>query len=206
MRHRPVLVTGSPLLPVTVAEVKEWLRIATADDDAQLERDIRAAAAHYEGWTGVLGIVLCEQTWRQDYDDWGSCYQGPNRVLYLPLKPVIGVDSVKVHASDGTLSTVAAASYALRTDAGGRSFVAFDRDYSFPSGLSESAAIAVEFKAGWADIPASGSNPARSGVPDDIKRAIALRVQLLHDEAADTNSQQLERVERALIEKYRRPF
>src|SRR5690606_33464031 len=96
--YRPVLVEASTTLPITVEEVKQALRIETADDDALLEHEIRAAAAHYEGWTGILGICLAEQIWRQEFDGFGC--------LQLPLGPVLSIASVKYRNRQGQIATV----------------------------------------------------------------------------------------------------
>ena len=80
--HRPVLVTAPTVLPVSVADVKKALRIDSADDDDLIESLIRAAVDYYEGWTGILGLCLVEQTWRQSYDRF-------DRLLCLPLGPAI---------------------------------------------------------------------------------------------------------------------
>lgn len=192
--HRPVLVTPPDTLPIIVDEVKQALRIDHNEDDAVIDRLIRSAADHYEGWNGILGIVLVEQTWRQDFDSFHDC-------MHLPLGPVRDIVSVKYRNREGQMSTVAASSYTLRTDGGGRSFVRFDSSYSRPTDLHESAAVQVEYRAGW---PNTDDTPPRSTVPHDLRTAIILRVQLSYDEAAENNSDNVRRVEDALVSKYRR--
>jgi len=191
--HRPILVEAPAVLPVSLPDVKQALRIEHSDDDMVLEGLIRSAVDHYEGWNGILGIVLVEQTWRQDFDSLSEC-------LRLPLGPVQEVVSVKWRNRLGQLFTVAASDYALRTDGGGRSFVRFGSGYSRPSDFYESAAVQVEYKAGWPVVD------GRSTVPHDLRTAIILRVQLSYDEAAENNSANVQRVEDALISKYRRMY
>jgi len=58
----------------------------------------------------------------------------------------------------------------------------------------------VEYKAGWPVVD------GRSTVPHDLRTAIILRVQLSYDEAAENNSANVQRVEDALISKYRRMY
>ncbi|RVM91470.1 hypothetical protein [Sinorhizobium meliloti] len=191
--HRPVLVTGPSALPVSLAEVKSALRVDVGDSDGDLERLIRSAVAHYEGWSGILGIALVAQTWRQDFNRF-------EQKIMLGLRPVQSISSIKWRNEAGQISTVAEADYALKTDAGGRSYVRFVNDFAFPSDLYEDAAVSVEFVVGWpvvADAPTT---------PEDIKTAIILHVQKHYDEAAKANSDILDRVERDLISKYRAPF
>lgn len=198
--HRPVLVTPSTLLPVALEEMKQALRILERDgagevvpheDDDLITSEIRSAAAHYEGWTGVLGICLVEQTWRQDFD--GFC-----RALHLPLGPVIAPVSVTWRNRAGQIATVSQVEYSLETDAGGRSWLRFRDAYTLPADLYERRAVMVEYRAGWAVVDGAGT------VPADIKAAIKLRVIAAYDEAAREGAKNLDRMENDLVSKYRR--
>lgn len=184
--HRPVLVTPFSVLPVSVEEVKTSLRIDGEELDMELESQIKAAVAYYEGWGGILGISIMEQEWRQDYDRF-------DRELCLPLGPVMmnGM-SVTWRNPAGQISTVPTSSYALRVDGAGRARIRFDAGYQLPTDLHESGAVSVTYRAGYDPIP------------EDIKTAIKLRVQMMVDEAAQVNLQHLERAENALLQKYRR--
>lgn len=183
--HRPVLVSPATELPVSIEEVKTSLRI---DDDAldmELQSQISSAVAYYEGWGGILGISISDQEWRQDYDRF-------DRELCLLVGPVVSDDmSVTWRNPEGQISTVPPASYALRIDSAGRASVRFDASYQLPTDLHESGAVSVTYRAGY--------NP----VPEDIKSAIKLRVQMMVDEAAQSNFQNLERAENGLLQKYR---
>jgi uncharacterized phiE125 gp8 family phage protein len=160
------------------------------EDDALIESEIKAATAHYEGWAGILGLGLVEQTWRQDLDAF-ACR------MRLPLRPVSEVLSVKWRNSDGQISTVASANYALETDAGGESIVWLKRGFVGPSNLYGTGAVQIEFRAGWPVLDGVATTPA------DIKAAIKLRVAASYDEAAKAGAQHLERMEAGLLAKYR---
>lgn len=198
--HRPVLVTAPTVLPVSLEEMKQALRILERDgdgnalpheDDDLITSEIAAAAAHYEGWAGILGICLVDQNWRQDYD--GFC-----RRLHLPLGPVIALVSVTWRNRAGQIATVNQAEYSLETDAGGRSWIRFRNAYTLPADLYERRAVMVEYRAGWPLVDNA------STVPADIKAAIKLRVVAAYDEAVRDGAKNLERMERDLISKYRR--
>lgn len=124
--HRPLRVTAPAALPVSIDDVKKSLRIDSDDDDDTIESLIQAAVDHYEGWTGILGICLVEQTWRQSFDRFG-------RALCLPLGPVIEAASVSWQNAAGQISTIPAASYGLETSAGGQSEIRFRNAFSLPS-------------------------------------------------------------------------
>ncbi len=198
--HRPVLVTAPFFLPVSLEEMKQALRILEREgdgnalpheDDDLITSEIEAATAHYEGWTGILGICLVDQTWRQDFD--GFC-----RGLHLPIGPVIAPVSVIWRNRAGQIATVNQAEYSLEADAGGRSWLRFRDAYSLPSDLYERRSVTVEYRAGWPTVEGA------STVPSDIKAAIKLRVVAAYDEAARDGAKNLERIERDLISKYRR--
>lgn len=172
--------------------MKLALRIDGADLDADIDRLIRSAVAHYQGWQGVLGISLVEQTWRQDFDRF-------EQRMFLPVGPVTEILTVSYRNAAGSPSTIDDGNYALRQDAGGRFLVRFVNAFSTPSDLYEEAAVSIEYKAGWP----LGSGDA-STVPDDIKTAIIMFVQKHIDEAARENAQMLDDIEHALISKYRR--
>lgn len=186
---RPVLVTAPAALPVSVPDVKLALRVDDTDRDAEIERLIKSAVAHYEGWSGVLGIAILEQTWRQDFGRFED-------KMSLNVRPVTDITSVKYRNEEGQIATVADDNYTLKHDGGGQAYVRFVNSFTAPVDLYEDAPVSIEYVTGWPD----------GEVPADIQTAIILRVQKHFDEAAQTNSEILERVERDLIEKYRTPI
>lgn len=184
--HRPVLVTPPEILPVSLAEAKAALRVDDDASDPLITGMIRAATAHLDGWTGILGQCLVEQEWRQDFD----CF---SRRLKLPLGPVIEITGVTWRDAAEVETTVDEASYALRVDSGGRWQVRFADAFSLSSSLAEDAGLSVTFVAGYANIPevpADGDTPAvpaQSTVPDDLKTAILLHVAHLYENREAVN-------------------
>lgn len=198
--HRPLRVTAPAVLPVTLDEMKIALRIAERDaddnvmpheDDGLIEDEIQSAVDHYEGWTGILGIVLSEQTWRQTFDGFSGC-------LKLPLGPVSSITAARYRNAAGQMSTIAANEYALDVSASGEASIRFRNAYQRPTDLCERAALQIDYVAGWPVVD------DKSTVPADIKTAIKIRVQLAYDESARAGAENLSRVEDALIGKYRR--
>lgn len=186
-KHRPVRVTPPAGPPVSLADVKKALHVEHNEDDGRLQDEIAAAVAHYEGPDGILGgVILSEQTWRQDFDR-------VEQKLLLPLRPVGDIVTVTWKDEDGAESTIGDTNYALLTDGAGRSYLRFHDSYELPNYLYEVAGASIEFATGYETVPA------------DIKTAVIVRVQLQYDEAASNNGQNLERIEANLIRKYRRP-
>ena len=145
--HAPVRTSAPAALPVSLAEAKAHLRVDHDDDDALIAGLIQAATDHLDGWSGVLGRCLVTQTWRQDFDAFASC-------LPLPLGPVSAIASVTYRNTAGQLATVDSSDYSLRTDAGGRTYVRFQDDFSTPGDLYEVAALSITYTAGYETVPA----------------------------------------------------
>jgi len=182
---RPVRVIAPSSLPISVDDVKSALRVDGDDNDAEIERLIKAAVAHYEGWSGVLGIAILEQTWRQEFGRFEDR-------MCLKVGPVSSIASIKYRNEQGQIATVAADNYTLKHDAGGQAYVRFDRGFTAPVDLYEDAPVSIEYVAGWEEVPA------------DIQTAIILFVQKHLDEAARSNWDILDRVEKDLTSKYRK--
>lgn len=191
--YRPVLVNAPSILPVSLAEVKAALRVGGTDFDNELSRLIGSAVAQYDGWSGLLGVCLVEQTWRVDFD--GFCDD-----MYVPLGPSPSITSISWRAADGQIFTVDDNQYVLLPAASGRNCIRYKRDFAQPSDLYEIAPVSVEFTAGW---PVVDEKPT---TPDDIRSAIILNVLKNFDETAGDNALQVERIERDLMAKYRAPI
>lgn len=184
--YRPVLVTPPTTKPLTVAEAKAALDIGYTEKDPLITGLIAAATTYLDGWTGILGRALCEQTWRQDYDGfvcWSRLrdrsrdrhYYGVR--LRLPVAPVISVTSVKYTDVSGIEQTIASGNYTLKNDDRG-SYVEFLTSYVFPTLFVESASVRIAYLAGYADV---AGTPKTSSVPDAIKQAMLLLIRQWFD-------------------------
>ncbi|TXH84829.1 MAG: hypothetical protein E6Q77_01730 [Rhizobium sp.] len=163
--YRPVLVTPPASTPVTLAEAKVHCRANDhTDDDDTLRALISAAVSYLDGWTGILGRCLVEQTWRQDF----GCFFTR---LPLPLFPVISITDVKYFDSAGAEQTIDPAAYSLQVNDLG-AYVRFVDGFSAPALRSDEPAVGITYKAGYAN----SGEPATSTVPDAIKHAILLLV------------------------------
>ncbi|MFA5897938.1 MAG: head-tail connector protein [Hyphomicrobium sp.] len=158
--HAPVLVTpadaNDPI--ITTAEAKLHCHIDGAEEDALVAALVAAATKHLDGYAGILGRALVTQTWRQNFDDFSTCFR-------LPLQAAT-ISSITSQNTAGQIATITATNYALQEDALG-SFVRFKDDYSFPSDLYQTKAIAVNFTAGYG---------AAAEVPEPIKQAMLLLI------------------------------
>jgi len=132
-----------------LAELKAWLAITTAADDAALSTLVAAALDLFEAFTGIMPLVAqCEELLPARA---GECAQA------LATRPVRAVSLVEAIAADGTRQALPSAAYALEPQADGAMRIRL----SDPGPASR---IAVRFTAGmaeeWGALPA----PLRHGV------------------------------------------
>lgn len=164
-----LLVTGPTVEPVTLAEARTHLRITHPDLDAQIAAQIIAARMHVENFTRR---ALINQTWDFTWDyNWPRDSHGP--VLVIPLQPLVSVSSVAyVPDGGGTATLTATTQYQLVAgDPFGRIVPAYD--YTWPSVRCQPAAITVRAVVGY--------GATASSVPDPLRTAILLHLELLHD-------------------------
>lgn len=155
------LVTPPAATPVTLAEVKEHLRVSNTKSDSFLTALIAATTQHLDGRAGTLRRALVTQTWRVDAPDFPAC-----RSLELPLPPLQSVTSVQYYDADGVLQTFDAANYrVIATDMFGH--VELVSGASWPVTQDRSDAVRVTFVAGYG---------AAAAVPDGIKHALKLHI------------------------------
>lgn len=100
-------ITAPTLAVVTVAEMKAHLRITWSEEDAYLQTLIEEAAAHLDGWQGLLGWCIGSQQWLLTYDTF------PDGPIRLPLGPLISVDAVRYDDGSPALVTLSADAYAV---------------------------------------------------------------------------------------------
>lgn len=153
----PRLITPPADYPVEVSELREHLRLEPGVEGAALQMYIAAATAQLDGFSGILGRCLIEQTWRLDFADW-SC-------LRLPFPDCKSAVVVWRDAA-GSPITVAAQDYWLEETALAVE-VRFISGWSAPSLPSGGAApVSVTFVAGYG---------AADAVPKGIRQAILMQ-------------------------------
>ena len=103
-----VMVTGPTLEPVTVADAKLHLGVASDDSDAYIDSLLKAAVEWCEVYTRQS---LLTTTWRQVLSEWPS-----SGVIELYRPPLQSVASVLYTDSDGAEQTLATDQYVVDTD------------------------------------------------------------------------------------------
>lgn len=185
-----VRVQAPAATPVSLADVKLWLRVDHSDDDSLIMQLIAAATDTLDG-TGLLGQAIVTQTWRQ------ICNEAPSgELLELELGPVQSIAGVEWTARDGSTVTGDPADFSLATD-GGKWWV---RSAAWPRDLSTApGALRIDFVAGFGDSV---------DVPAAIKTALMLLIGhwYEHREATGTALSEIPMGVRDLIERYRHGY
>jgi uncharacterized phiE125 gp8 family phage protein len=134
------IITPAELDPAALAELKQWLGISTAQDDAVLTALLRAALDTCEHFTGLIPLLAtCEEVlpvasgWR-----------------WLATRPVQSIAQVEGIPAEGARFALPLANYAIELDADGGGRVRV-------SNPGAAGRIAVRFTAGlapdWASLP-----------------------------------------------------
>lgn len=138
-------ITAPVSSAVSVAEVKDHLRVDGSTEDTLIQRYIDAAIDAIEGPYGI-GVLLESQVWEYYLDRWP-------RVIQIPLYPVISVDQIRYVDEAGTEQTLATDQY--RTDVvSNPARINTEHNVTWPPTRSrEMNAVTVQFTGGYASVP-----------------------------------------------------
>lgn len=157
------LITPAATYPVSLEEVKAWLNVDFADQDALVQNlMIPGATAHAEKY---LGRALVDQIWELTLDAF------PTKEIEIRRPPLIEVLSVKYDDSNGDEQTVSPSDYFV--DAASEPGWVTPNTSSWPSTIDAINSVRVRFRAGYLD---SSVSPPVANVPADIRGAIAFMV------------------------------
>ncbi len=173
------LVTAPSVEPVTLAEVKEHLRVDTTDEDTLIATLITAAVDYVSGRNGYTGRVLVQQTW----DCYLDKFPENNGKIELPLPPVQSVTSITYQDENGATQTLATSVYSVNTTSEPAQIVV-KQDQEWPDTYLAWDAVKIRFVAGYAPTNDGSPTDFASGVPAAIKAAIFLAVADLYENRA----------------------
>ncbi len=161
-------------LPISAAEVRNYLRIDGDDDDVAIGLLIAQACEEAEA---VTGRALVSATYKATFEDWprnparfadwpygGIAPYSPQ--FLLPRTPLVSVTSVQYYAEDAaTLTTLSTSAYRVITDRE-QGFIELVDGETWPDLEPRSDAVQVTFVA--------GSGSSSSDVPAGIRQAMLL--------------------------------
>ncbi|MFZ4605159.1 MAG: head-tail connector protein [Caulobacter sp.] len=131
-----VVIITAPTPDLYLADVKAYLRIEHADDDAVIEGFIAAASAWVDGPNGILNRSIWPQTLELRQDD----FTAP---VSLPYGPVSAIVSVKYIDADGVEQTVGSSVYELADGVLGLA-----HNQSWPTPRGDVGGVRIRYAAG----------------------------------------------------------
>lgn len=184
--------------PVTLTEAYEHLRLTpfgsplSHPDDDMLERQITSARR-------VVETMAQRSVIRQRLRLSQGCFPACGRGIVLRRPPVLQVLAVRFYDGDNVLQTASTSDWFITDDQ--LPEIQFGSGWSAPTCFSRSDAVQVEYWAGYAPAGSPGLEPdeLRANVPEEIKDAVLLGVQLLYDQLAPEQRAALERTRKALL-------
>ncbi len=160
------LITAPAAEPVTLAEAKDHLRLASADDNGYVTALITVAREQVEAFTRR---ALVTQTWDLSLDAFPA-------VIEVPLPPLQSVGSVTYVDDAGTTQTLDASKYTVdAASQPGRIVPAWGE--TWPATRAVPNAVTVRFTAGYGD--------AGSDVPRPIRQAMLVAIADLYEHRED---------------------
>lgn len=165
MWNRISRVTQPAAEAVTLSDVKLSRRNDFEDDDVFLNRCIKAAREVVEGPNGS-GVVLMASQWSIKFD-------AMPREIWIPMGPVLSIDSISYIDDAGDTQTLDAAAYQWRAEA----FAARVRpayQLSWPTVRRQYDAVTVTFTAGF---PGTNDSPvSRDNLPGPLVQAMHMLI------------------------------
>lgn len=149
---RPTLSSGPAALTfLTLAEAKAHCRIDHSDDDALITSLVNAVESYLDGYSGILGRALINQTWVQSLCD----FCDPTR---LPVGIASSITSITYFDLSNVQQTLATSVYQLLTDDRG-SYVSLKPLQLWPQLYDREDAVTITWVAGYgaaaANVPAA---------------------------------------------------
>lgn len=149
-----ILLTPPAIEPLSLGEVKAYLRVAHDDDDDLIATLIAGARGHVEALTRR---ALITQSWRLSRDAW----PGDGRVAVLPA-PLQDLAAARVYDTDGVAQAIDLQSFVVDTvSAPGVIALA---PWSVPAPGREQAGIELDVTVGYGDAAADVPTPLRLAI------------------------------------------
>ncbi|MBL8590885.1 MAG: hypothetical protein JNK46_20305 [Methylobacteriaceae bacterium] len=162
------LVQAPAIEPVSPAELRDWLKIDTTDEDATLAALVTAARLALEGHARRAFI---SQTWRFIYAS-----SMPDGTMRLPLAPLASLVALRVYDAAGVATTAAPAMVELDLDDQRPAVRLVDADL-----LGRAARFEVEVVVGY--------GAAAGDVPATVRQAIRMLAAAWHGRRGDATPQ-----------------
>lgn len=135
-----VIITPAPLAPAALDELKQWLGIASAQEDGLLTTLLRAALDMFEGFTGTMPLAATCEEMLAASTEWQA----------LATRPVFAITGIEDVPADSARFALDPGAYEFDLAADGTGQVRLLHAHA-------ASRLAVRFDAGlaasWADLP-----------------------------------------------------
>ena len=207
-----IIVITPPLVePVTAAQAFVHLRLDSSDEPEQ-NPDYAAVLAQItsarEQCEQITRRAFVQQTLRivgpgdgsgRSWFWWGNTASARGVELLRP--PLISVAAVRYYDSSNTLQTVDPGAYFVTDDLVPQ--LHFADGFSAPCVYRRPDALQIEYVAGYAPVVTGADTDYRANIPESIKQAILIGVQLQYDELTPDKRKSLESARDSLLSSYR---
>jgi uncharacterized phiE125 gp8 family phage protein len=149
-----ILLTPPAVEPVTLADIKAFLRVEHNDDDAVISGLIAAARTHVEVQTRR---ALITQTWRLIRDAWPR----DGRIAVLPV-PLVDIVAVRVFDEHGTAQSIDLDGFV--TDAAAAPAIIAFASWSVAAPGRMAGGVEIDIEAGYGDAPDDVPAPLRQAM------------------------------------------
>ena len=149
----PILIDGPAVEPVSPADMRAYLRLDDGAEDDLLAALIKAARLQVEA---VAGRVLADSRWRIALDRWPE-----DRVVHLPVSPLIAVERLRVFDRDGQAADVPPSFFEADALSDPPCVIV---DPRAPEPTRARQGVSIEVRAGYGATPESVPEPLRQAV------------------------------------------
>ncbi len=162
----PILINGPTLEPVSIVEMKTYLRLDTNDDDGLIAAFITASRLLIEA---SARRVFISQTWRLVMDSWPA-----NGIIRVPFAPLIQVSAARVYNASGMASIVNTTSLEANTLSDPPTVM-----------IVGPVSVAGRARAGVEVDVVCGYGPLMGNIPEPLRQAIRLLVARWYENRGD---------------------
>ncbi len=159
------LVAGPAIEPVSIADIRDWLKIDTSEEDTLLTTLVATARAALERH---VRRAFVSQTWRFIYASTAT-----DGAMRLPLAPLLSVVELRVYDAAGAITSAPPEAIELDLDADRPAVRLLDADL-----VGKAARIEIDATLGY--------GAAAIDVPAPLRQAIRMLVAAWHGRRGDS--------------------
>lgn len=170
------------LEPLTLAEVKEHLRVDHDDEDNVIAIYIRAAREFLEGPLGFLGRALVTQSWRLTLDSFPTTIT--DAAIRIPLPPLQSITQIAYDDSAGVEQIIDAADYYVdnQSEPG---WVVPSGSLAWPTPIDAINSVRVDFVCGYLGTSNDSPSVVLANIPFNIKAGMLLMIGNMYENRED---------------------